>query len=273
MNNQLNKHTSQAPFSSLVKSISLGIVVFGLVWACQPPPELPIIPRISYNRMEFYPQGGNASDSLILYINFEDGDGDIGLRSTDDQYPYQPYNFIIDADRKLVTYGGKNFKLPFYSIPLDRNGRPARNETFFSDTDTRGPFNCQQYEIIELCNNNDCSTTRVDTVFIEKNINNKNIYVDFYRKVNGQYRFLDWTNAFRTDGCGVDFHARFPIFDNDNLGKSLTGTLRYAMLSEGFGIILKKDTFKVQVYIKDRALHDSNVVESPDLTLDNITAN
>jgi hypothetical protein len=257
----------------LLKSLVLGLGVMGVVWACQPPDELPIIPKISYNRVEFFDQP-TGSDSLILYINFEDGDGDIGLRSTEDSYPYHPFNYIIDAERRLVYFGETDYKLPFYSVPLVLSGgqfRPLEKEKLFSETDTRRPFNCEQYEVIKFNLDNTGTNTEIDTFFIQKNPNNNNIYVDFYRKVNGNYEFLDWANVFSSTGCGTNFNARFPIFDTDNLGKSLSGTLRYSMLSAGFGIVLKKDTFKLKVYIKDRALHDSNVIESPDLTLDNIT--
>lgn len=257
----------------LVKGFALGVGLIGWVVACQPPDELPVIPKISFNRAEFYPIDGNVTDSLILYVNFEDGDGDLGLRSNEDTYPYHPFNFVIDSKRSFVMIGKTDNEPPFYSIPLDNRFRPLEPEKLYSETDNRRPFNCQDYEIIEYFPNADAVQTEVDTFLIQKNPNNKNIYVDFFRKVNGDYEFLDWAKAFSSTGCGTDFNARFPIFDSDNLGKSLTGTLRYSMLSEGFGIILRQDTFKLRVYIKDRALHDSNVIESPDLTLNNIRVN
>jgi len=257
----------------LLKSLILGVVVMGLAWACQPPDELPIIPKISYNRVEFFDQTA-GSDSLILYLNFEDGDGDIGLRSNEDTYPYHPYSFIADSSvpSRLVILNGINYTPPFYSV-RDNRFQFLPEERLFSETDTRRSFNCEQYEVVEYYPSQSATTTRIDTFLIERNSNSNNIFVDFYRKVNGDYEFLDWANVFSSNGCGGDFNARFPIFDTDNLGKSLSGTLRYSMLSAGFGIVLKKDTFKLKVYIKDRALHDSNVIESPDLTLDNITLN
>ncbi len=207
-------------------------------------------------------------------MNFEDGDGDIGLRGTEDLFPYHPYNFIADSSvpRRLVVINGKDYTPPFYAA-LDNRFQSLSNQTLFSETDVRRSFNCEQYEVVEYFPSQTATETKIDTFLIEKNPNNKNIYVDFFRKVNGEYEFLDWTSAFNSNSCGTDFNARFPVFDSDNLGKSLSGTLRYAMLSEGFSIILKKDTFKLRVYIKDRALHDSNVIESPDLTLDNIAVN
>lgn len=257
----------------LLQSLVLGLGVMGVVWACQPPDELPIIPKISYNRVEFFDEA-TGSDSLILYINFEDGDGDIGLRGSEENYPYNKYNFIIDSSnpRKFVFIGGDNYTPPFYSA-FDENFNRLPQQTLFSETDIRRPYNCEQYEEVEYFPSQTATTAKIDTFLVARNPNNQNIFVDFYRKVNGNYEFLDWANVFSSNGCGGNFNARFPIFDTDNLGKSLSGTLRYSMLSAGFGIVLKKDTFKLKVYIKDRALHDSNVIESPDLTLDNITLN
>lgn len=251
-----------------LKSIFAGLCLLFISESCQEPPELPIEPRISYNRLEFKPVA-TSTDSLILYLNFEDGDGDIGLDGNQNQYPYQPFNFIIDKNRRLVTIGGSENEPPFYSIPLNNKFEPDAEEVLYSETDSRPSFNCLNYEIIEYTDTQ--QQVQVDTFLIEKNPNNKNIYVEFYRKVNGDYQFIDWAKAFSTTSCGTDFNARFPVFDHDNLGKSLSGTLRYAMLSEGFNIILKKDTFKIRTYIKDRALHDSNYAESPDLTLDMVT--
>ena len=49
----------------LLKSLILGVVVMGLAWACQPPDELPIIPKISYNRVEFFDQIHLFSISIL----------------------------------------------------------------------------------------------------------------------------------------------------------------------------------------------------------------
>ncbi len=256
----MNKRTFNRIFTCLF--------LLGVGWSCEEPEPLSIIPNISHSRLEFIPVNP-GSDSLILYLNFEDGDGDIGLEGNQNAYPYHPFNFIIDKNRRLVTIGGTENEPPFYSIPLNNNFEPAAEEVLYSETDSRPSYNCQNYEIIEYTDAQ--KQVQVDTFLIEKNPNNKNIYVEFYRKINGSYEFIDWGKAFSTTSCGTDFNARFPVFDSDNLGKSLSGTLRYAMVSEGFNIILKKDTFKIRTYIKDRALHDSNYAESPDITLDMIT--
>ena len=45
------------------------------------------------------------------------------------------------------------------------------------------------------------------------------------------------------------------------------------MVSYGFDMVLKNDIFKLKVYIKDRALNQSNIIETPEVTLEEITIN
>ena len=45
------------------------------------------------------------------------------------------------------------------------------------------------------------------------------------------------------------------------------------MVSYGFNSVLKNDIFKIKIKIKDRNLNDSNVIESPEITLEQILVN
>lgn len=256
--------------------------------------------------MVFKEGPGNITDSLILSIDFQDGDGDIGLSAVDAFPPYHDFDFVIDEDRFYVTFSGE-FKTPFKRIePVPAgNGNFQLTTTSYSNTDGRpSNFDCQFYvidsfslgtglpifpfenlpdelvyrdtlrdddgNIIRDSNGSPRLFTPVDTFFVAKNENNKNIIVDFFRKRAGEYEFIDWTRVFDPNGCGLDFNARFPEFAPDRDGKSLEGTIRYGMASEGFRLVLRTDTFKIQVRIKDRNFNTSNMVESPDLTLQSI---
>jgi hypothetical protein len=42
------------------------------------------------------------------------------------------------------------------------------------------------------------------------------------------------------------------------------------MVSYGFEMILKNDIFKLRIYIKDRRLNTSNIIETPEVTLEEI---
>ena len=45
------------------------------------------------------------------------------------------------------------------------------------------------------------------------------------------------------------------------------------MVSYGFEMVLKNDLFKLKVYIKDRDLKMSNIIETPEVTLEQILVN
>ncbi len=226
------------------------------VASCYPPEEFPNTPSIAFNDLK-YREIDNGTDSLILTIDFQDGDGDIGLDGDENFYPYHDFNAIIDANNKFVTISDTEVEPPFYIAT------PNGDISFFSQTDNRPDYNCLDYEIVNL----DEANTQVDTFYVQQNENNKNIFVDFYRKKNGVYEFIDWTRVFSAIGCGTTFDARFPRFIENNNDRALDGSITYSMVSEGFGLVLRSDTFQLRVRIKDRALNDSNEIRSPDFTL------
>lgn len=235
------------------------ILITLLVSSCFPPPEFSDIPVIRYQNMVFR-ESASGSDSLILRFEVEDGNGDIGLGSDETYAPYHPYNIIIDSRDSVVTYGDTAVVPPFYSI------NPLNEVEFFSDTDTRPAYNCSDYQIAEF------TDLGSDTFYIQVNEYHNNFYIDFLVKSGDAYKEIDWAEEYGGNDCAVvNFNGRIPIFDEENLGRSLSGTISYAMLSAGFPVILNNDTFKIRFYIYDRALNQSNVAESPDLTLPDIT--
>ena len=113
-----------------------------------------------------------VQDSLILTINFIDGNGDLGLSNDENSYPYHQYNAIIDENFNWITYGSNDVNPPFYIY------EPNGSITFYSNEDNRNTFNCNNY-IIDTIN----SSSQLDTFYIQKNINNKNIFIEFYKKM------------------------------------------------------------------------------------------
>ena len=69
---------------------------------------------------------------------------------------------------------------------------------------------------------------------------------------------------------GIDFDSRFPPLNVANSSQVLSGKLRYSMVSYGFEMILKNDIFKLKIHIKDRELNTSNIIETPEFTLEEI---
>jgi len=213
-----------------------GFISFFALSFCTRPPELPVVPAINFEYIQFKEVEG--PDSLILSVFFQDGDGDLGLTSFDIYEPYQPYDAILDQNGDTIYYGDSPDMPPYnpidYIITRDDDGNPQ------------------------------------DTVWVELNPDHYNIFVRFYEKKNGEYEEFDWRQPpyFQT------FDGRFPLLntkieDQRLVIRPLEGSLRYGMTSSGW-LFLFRDTLKIEVMIQDRALNKYNVVSTPDFTLDMI---
>lgn len=214
-----------------------GIISFFALSFCTRPPELPVVPKIDYEYIQFKEVEG--PDSLILSVFFQDGDGDLGLTSYDIYEPYQAYDPVLDQNGDTIYYGDSPDMPPYnpldYIITRDDDGNPQ------------------------------------DTVWVELNPDHYNIFVRFYEKKNGEYEEFDW----RQPPYYQTFDGRFPLLntkieDQRLVIRPLEGSLRYGMTSSGW-LFLFRDTMKIEVMIQDRALNKSNVVSTPDFTLDMIS--
>lgn len=284
----------------LVCLISYGIT------SCNEPEEFSNIPQISFNNVEFR-KPVDSIPKIILSIDFTDGDGNLGFFTTntsegltfDVLFPYHDIEVISGSDGRFITFRSDNTSFPWV--------RTFPNENYveeFSSEDNRPDFDCLNYQIGYLNSEKeiflpeesflllksgskqykyystigrvdfiDTAILVKDTVFIRRNENHFNILVDFFVKRNGSYKYFEWLTAFDDSGCnGTDFRGRFPVFDNDNLisRTSIEGTLKYSMKSNGFDILFRNDTIKLRIIIKDLALNESNVIETPDFTLQGI---
>jgi hypothetical protein len=196
--------------------------------ACDKPPELPSVPSIEFDKVEFVVADPGA-DSLIVYINFEDGDGDLGLRSDEEEFPYQPFNFITTESGELITFSSAG-------------GVPS--------------FNPIDWSIITV-------DGVLDTFRVEINQNHYNFEIDFFVKERDEFKEFNWLDApyYQT------FDGRFPILYQDDNEGPLRGNLRYGMTSNGFLPLFRNDTLQLKIRVRDRALNVSNTVESEAFTL------
>lgn len=65
----------------LIKGLGLICLVAICAGSCFDPPEFPVVPQIEDPRVEFIDSKNPSDfDTLNLYINFKDGDGDLGFR-------------------------------------------------------------------------------------------------------------------------------------------------------------------------------------------------
>ncbi len=175
-----------------------------------------------------------APDSLIVSIYFEDGNGDLGLSPQETDPPYHPSDVVYNEDGNTIKYGSQ----------------PGLPE-----------YNTIEWKIIK-----DEDGLAKDTILIEINENHYNFFVRFYKKIGGKYIEYDWRKIYEQT-----FDGRFPYLKDkeDNSNSPLEGSLRYNMLSSGWMLVFP-DTLKLSLQIQDRALNKSNIVETPDFTLDQV---
>jgi len=229
-----------------VTTVLLASVLFIAV-SCYSPPEFPVVPAISFKSIIFK-ELDNLPDSLILSLEFQDGDGDLGLGTNELFEPYHDVWFFLKEDNTLLTYSDR-FTPPYDTLP--------RYEF---------PYTCLNYRT-----NSEIEGYEDDTLYFQQNENHWNIIIEYFVKKNGVYTEFEWEIAFPPQ-CSDSFNGRFPIM-TDLSGSPLEGVLRYGMTSSGFKILFRNDTLKLRVKIKDRALHDSNVFETPDFVLNDIEVN
>lgn len=222
------------------------IVLFGM-FGCYTPPEFSTIPQIKYNDIVFKDLD-NLPDSLIVIVDFQDGDGDLGLSTNETQQPYNPVWYWPKDESSLLTYSDR-FSAPWDTLPP-----------------YEFPYTCQNYIL-----NSDIldGLYADDTLYYQKNPDHWNITIKYFVKKNGIYTEFDWETAFPPQ-CSDSYDGRFPLL-SDLTNSPLEGKLRYGMTSTGFQFLFRNDTLKLEIQIKDRALNRSNVIETPDFTLKAIT--
>jgi len=275
-------------------------------------PALSDVPHIELAKVEFVEVGDFADpDSLILSINFTDGDANLGLTSRLDS-PFHYSNFFLEDDLpsltklasftddyyftttvkahaqpgKLVTVRTRNepgmeflpvfepnaclFSISFpyqrTTIYISEDDKHIIDPTYNITDTLRGPSHPDMYVVD-------------DTFYVEHNPFVFNIEVDFLvADQDGNFTEFDWTPY----NC-ISYDGRFPEIKTLGPGHNLvlgpfrisglndrSGAIRYAMASVGFRQLFEDKILKLRVKIRDRDLNDSNVLETPPFTLDDI---
>jgi len=86
---------------------------------------------------------------------------------------------------------------------------------------------------------------------------NYNYYLKMFQYVNNQLVEVEPANN------EVPFNARIPILTPTGRNKNIKGTIDRSLDLYFARQVLLSDTIKFEIYIKDRALNVSNVVETP----------
>jgi hypothetical protein len=290
-----------------------GLAIFSffsiLLGSCFDPPEFPDTPQIVFDKVVFIETpdapGATVTDSLVLYVNFKDGDGDLGLPSNGEtDNPFHPLNYYVgnnfDGNDTLPLSTSasphENLRFPVLNVPasdrklvtFDKRGKAGFTKLPPYET----PYKCTSYDIdtliVQQADKNiiDNSYNIVDTIkidnseyylvadtfYVQANPNYYNIEVDFLVRDatnTDKYTEFDWrTYSPFPNVCGQTFDQRFPVLSEG--GSALDGTLRYSMESIGFRKLFGTNVLRLRIQIKDRALHRSNVILTPPFTLDDI---
>jgi hypothetical protein len=213
------------------------MVALGWTSCISPPDNFPSVPEIKFSTIEYVQTSGQ--DSLNISVDFKDAEGDLGLSATDVNPPFNPLIYKRDAAGNLITYSNRPPEAPSYN-PID-------------------------WAVDPIVNN----ATVKDTVWVAVNEDQYNIFVRFYVKRNGQFTEFRWQDP----PYYTTFNGRFPRILTAEDGQAVEGNIKYRMLSSGWESIFRNDTLRIDVQIQDRALNRSNVVSSPEVTLQQITRN
>jgi hypothetical protein len=136
-------------------AIFLGTLILG---SCFDPPEFPTTPQIEFNRVEFIDNpSASGSDSLVIYVDFKDGDGNLGIDGEDDVYRSAPFNdsyFFQENNGKFDTLSTLSAQSATDNYDILVIPNPSRGKLVNFRTRKKTPYNtilpalfhCSSYE-------------------------------------------------------------------------------------------------------------------------------
>lgn len=100
--------------------------------------------------------------------------------------------------------------------------------------------------------------TDTDTPFDTASTYYYNCFIHYYKKVGGQFQLVEFD--------GINFNQRIPRLSKEN-SESIEGVIRINLDINSFDYSTPTDTIKYSLYIVDRALHESNTIETTELVV------
>ena len=223
----------------------------------------PVEPNIKSAKVAFGDSGEPSDyDTLSVTISFTDGDGDLGLDYPSDTLsPYHPLWVFLKTTGEAVPsddlFTGK--------VAIEELIRLSDRQTPPYDTLPDRSEGCYDlsYRVRGLYN---------DPPYSRPNENHYNILIDFlFEDPNGNFVEFDFYKEYCTTFNGI-FSGRSGqdgpfLLKMDGKNK---GQLTYRMISLGFVPLFGDKKMKLRLYIKDRALHNSNAIETAPFFLTDI---
>lgn len=84
-----------------------------------------------------------------------------------------------------------------------------------------------------------------------------NFFITFYQKVGEDFQEIT-----------TPYNSRIPDVNPEHIDKDLTGDITIEIDLNILSLILSSDKIKMKAYMVDRALNESNTIETPVITLD-----
>jgi hypothetical protein len=215
------------------------LIVAGAAVSCYDKPVYNYVPSISIENFYFKQIANSPLDSMVIVLNFQDGDGDLGLDASQTDPPYHLYTYyVIQGD----------------TLELGEN-------------DTLPPFNCIDYEIVAKFNDAGM-VINADTIYVQRNPNYFNYFLTFMvrDRASGNYRAFD---PAVDRNCAPPYNGRFFNLNTTGDVRPLEGELRFG-LSSGFRLLFRNDSLKIRVQIQDRALNKSEIRETEPFMINDI---
>jgi hypothetical protein len=243
---------------------NLAVILFFLI-SCKDQEEVyPAQPHIEFVNVEFAEETqAQLPSALSITFSITDGDLDFGLSTEQTDFPYQFAYYYLKKDgeqissdkleRGEVTHTDLIQAEDRSSAPFDTLPDPATSCKYLFYTYSEVP----DYQSAHL--------------YADRNENFSNLFFKLLLKQpDGSFVEEDIFEEF----C-VDFNARIlPISDFPKHQEQITGPFKITMASPQKGQITytirssafklwESRTMKVVIYVKDRALNTSNIIETP----------
>jgi hypothetical protein len=256
------------------RTLNLFILIALLaIGSCFNPPEFSEIPQIV--RIEgvrtFEVPGANTPDSMIVSVQFRDGNGDIGIDATQNEPPYNERWFFLKtpitkcetgltSPCNRISYVQDPTKLSAYVTYSMKRTTPGYDTlpAFVQ------PFDCSRYYVVTTG-----SQVR-DTLYSVTNRRYSNFFMDIYIKSGNSYDKFNF-NSRPYPACEIyGLDGRLPILAKDgdlSAELPLDGTITYKVASASFYSLLRNRTVQLRIRIMDRAGNMSDEAISNDFTL------
>lgn len=221
-----------------MRTLLLSLVVILVFTGCYDEPDYPLTPRLTGIDV-YFKDMPSLSDSLVIRVDFEDGDGDLGLY-TDENQVFGPFEPQLDPSTgEFLVYDSEN---PDPRLP---------------------PYDCRTY--LDFDPTPLDTVDDRDTILVEYNEEYYNFSITLYQLIDGQYEEYDLRSP---PLCSAPLGGRFiPLKDDFDNKKPLKGTIQYGTESALFSTLFINDTLKIDVAIRDRAGNMSNVISKEGFTL------